>query len=93
MAALENGGNASRYAQSSTYLRRVTGAWNGYSITWNNMPGITTSNRVSIPALSDGYSPMSADVTGLVKDLLNSEEGTKGFEMRLQTEQKHRSVR
>ncbi len=36
---------------------------------------------------------MSADVTGLVKDILNSEEGNHGFEMRLQTEQKYRSVR
>ncbi len=36
---------------------------------------------------------MSADVTGLVKDILNSEEGNNGFEMRLQTEQKYRSVR
>ena len=87
------GGNSSRYGQASTYLSRVTGAWNEYSITWNNMPGITTSNRVSIPAPSDGYSPMSADVTGLVKDILNSEEGNNGFEMRLQTEQKYRSVR
>ena len=77
------GGNSSRYGQSSVYLSRVTGHWNEYNITWNNMPGISTTDRLAIPAPATAYAPMSADVTTLVKDILNSEAGNNGFEMRL----------
>jgi len=88
-----SGGVYSRYSISSTYLRRVTEPWNEYSITWANQPETTEDNKISIAAPSNGYSPLNEYVTNLVKDILSSDEGNNGFQLKLQTEQYYRSVR
>jgi len=74
------GGNTSRYGQSSTYLRRVTGPWNEYSLTWNTQPTSTTEHQIAVPAPTSGTDSLVQDVLPLVKDILNSEEGNHGFE-------------
>jgi len=88
-----SGGNSSRYTISDTYLRRVTKPWNEYDITWAEQPATTDDNRVSIDAPDSAYKDFDEDVTTLVKDILNSDEGNNGFQLMLQNETKYRLVR
>jgi hypothetical protein len=70
----------------------VTADWNPDSVTWNNAPPTTDMNESAVPASTtqwDNDAP-NIDVTGLVNDMLNTEN--YGFCLELQTEQTYRSL-
>ena len=87
------GGTTSRYENATTFLSRVTEPWNEYQITWDNQPQVDANNQVDVDAPSDAYASMDEDVTNLVKDILNSEEGNHGFQLKLQDEVVYNQVR
>lgn len=93
-----SGGDASRYDDAATYLRRVTQSWNESTITWNNQPNTTEGSpeddsKVLVPAPANGTQSLLADVTNLVRDILSSAEGNNGFQLKLTNELKYRQVR
>jgi len=77
---------------NSCWLKRVLGNWNEDSITWNNMPPTTDSNRVSVPASTSQWNYNTVvDVTPLVQDIVNTGRNY-GFCLQLQTEQIYRGL-
>jgi len=82
----------SRYSISSTYIRRVTEAWDENTITWNDQPSSITTNQVIVPAPETGTSDFEIDITNLLIDALSSSEGYNGLLWQLQTESQYRSI-
>lgn len=65
-----NGTGNGVYAQGRTYwFERVTGSWTETGVTWNNQPGVTTTNRVSkVSPLNNNDEWWNLTVTGMVQD-------------------------
>jgi hypothetical protein len=82
------------FGTNECWLKRVTGSWNEATLTWNNQPAVTETNRVVIPASTSqwGYSVIDLDVTDLVKGMVNNANSNHGFAMMHQLEQYYRSV-
>jgi RHS repeat-associated protein len=78
---------------SSSLLGRVVEPWNEHSITWATKPQVTTEKQHWVKAPTNAYSPLSEDITALVKAVLNSVEGNCGFELKMSPEQRYRSAR
>ena len=46
-------GNSQLSGSNAFYLEKVTSAWNEFTVTWNNQPGTTTTDRVWVgPSIS-----------------------------------------
>jgi|GEM_PF-1544803 hypothetical protein len=75
-------------------LDKVTGNWNQSTITWNTMPGVTTTDEVIVPPSTSkwNYTTSNLDVTQLVQDLIATPGSNFGFCMRLQTETYYREI-
>jgi hypothetical protein len=73
------------------WIRRVTGHWAEDSITWNNQPGVDTTNQVYIPQSISSTQDYHMNVTQLVKDIISS-GNNYGFRMSLNDESPHRNV-
>jgi hypothetical protein len=82
------------FGTNECWLKRVTGSWSEATITWNNQPALTETNRVAIPASTSqwGYSVTDIDVTDLIKGMVNNANANHGFAMMHQIEQYYRSV-
>jgi hypothetical protein len=73
------------------WIRRVTGHWAEDSITWNNQPGVDTTNQVYIPQSTSSTQDYHMNVTQLVKDIFKS-GNNYGFRMSLNDESPQRNV-
>jgi len=66
-------------------IERVTGAWAESTLTWNNQPASTSTNRVSLaPSISKTQNYMDIDVTQLVMDMAS--QGNHGFLIKMKDE-------
>ncbi|CAN5607676.1 hypothetical protein BH10BAC2_BH10BAC2_05310 [soil metagenome] len=74
-------------------LQRITSAWNVASISWNNPPVVTTANQVILKASDKQWQyDVAINVTEMVKVMVSAPNVNNGFLMRLQTEERSRSM-
>jgi hypothetical protein len=75
------------------WVERVTANWNELTLTWNNKPGTTTTNRIVIPSSTSlwNYNATDLDVTEMVKTMVSGSSNF-GFCLSLQSEAIYRSV-
>lgn len=73
--------------QNACTLRRITGAWNASTVTWNTQPSTSNTNEVLLAQstyVTQNY--LNVDVTALAQDMVNDPVNSHGFEIRLVTE-------
>jgi hypothetical protein len=74
-------------------IYRISQAWSEASITWNNQPAFTDSDKVSVPkSTTIGQSYLNIDVTRLVQDMINDPLNSYGFMLQLDNEFPYRLV-
>jgi hypothetical protein len=75
------------------WVERVTADWNELTLTWNNKPGTTATNRVTIPSSTSlwNYNVTDLDITEMVKTAVSGSSNF-GFCLSLQNEAIYRSV-
>lgn len=74
------------------WISRITADWEEFSVTWNNQPPTTTTNRATVPVSTSHWNwNTSIDVTEMVKDILTSGQNY-GFMMQLKTEESRRQT-
>ena len=81
-------GNGQQYGFfNESQIRRITGAWNENTVTWNNQPPSVETNQVILHTnTSSTQSYPNIDVTQLVNDL-RINPGSNGFMLKLTVEQ------
>lgn len=87
-----NVGHSNLSAPATAWLERITQPWSESTVTWNNQPATTLTNRISIPASVSPTQNYSIDVTTLVIDMINDPANSDGFMFRQQTESYYRSL-
>jgi hypothetical protein len=77
---------------NSVWIQRITTDWNPDSVTWNTRPASITANEATIPASTTVWNndALDIDVTGLVNDLLNT--NNYGFALQGKTETEYRTM-
>jgi hypothetical protein len=74
-------------------IYRILQPWDENTITWNNQPQYTTTNKVSVPkSISPTQSYIDIDVTALVKDMINYKNESFGFLLKLDEELPYKLV-
>ena len=77
--------NAQSGIANAYNISRVVSAWDASTLTWNNQPATSSSNRITVPQSTSAFQDATdIDVTGIVQDM--SANGNYGFEMALQNE-------
>lgn len=83
----------SNYQENSSYLQRITSAWNTNTICWNNQPATTTADQSILTASDKQWMyNTSVDVTNLVKPMVSSPANNYGFMFKLTNENVFRSL-
>lgn len=78
---------------NSSYLLRVTAPWTESTVTWNNQPPTTNTNRVSLAASSSStQNYTNINVKAMVQDMVRFPAQNFGFMLKLQTEKKFRKL-
>jgi len=77
---------------NAMWIQRVTSTWNENAVTWNTMPTVTTTNRVSVPASTSVTQNYTIGITQLIKDIRANPTTSYGLMMSLQTETSYKSV-
>lgn len=78
---------------NETTLSRVTSAWHEDSVTWNNQPGISITNQVTLAGSDSTIQDyLNIDVTALITDMTTDSIGNHGFLIQLVTEQYYRTM-
>lgn len=92
-SASGNIGHSQTGGSNAAWLRRVTSAWDEYSLTWNTQPTTTTQNEVALAAsTSNTQDYLNIDVAGLVQDIISNPAQSFGMVLQLQTESPLRSL-
>jgi hypothetical protein len=89
---LPSGGHSILSGSNEWMIQRVTSGWNLTTTTWATSPSTTTLNQVSMPASTTSDQNFQADVTNLVQDMIDDQQNSFGFMMKLQTEVHYRRV-
>jgi hypothetical protein len=74
---------------NALYVQQVTSSWTDASTNWDNQPGTSSTNQVSVSASTSQKQDYVIDVTLLVKAIQNN---NNGFLIRLQSETPYASV-
>lgn len=82
--------HSSLSSSNAAYLERVTSAWTGNSLCWNEQPLVTSDHRVSLEQSSSPTQDYVLDVTQMVGDM--RQFGNYGMRLCLQTEQAYASM-
>lgn len=88
-----NGKHRQDGGSNESTLSRVTSAWSEDSVTWNNQPGVSALNQVTLAgsdSLIQDY--IDIDVTSLVADMTTDSIGNHGFLLKLVTEERYRTM-
>lgn len=76
-----------QFGENAFSIYRVISAWSETTVTWNNQPDITVSNKVSVPKSKlEDQSYLSIDVTNLVQDMIKFPGHSFGFMIELNQE-------
>jgi hypothetical protein len=74
-------------------LTRIVDPWEEYDVTWNNRPGFSTVNTVTLPAsTSANQDYLNIDVTDLVQDMIDLPTSSHGFLMKMLTPTHYRRL-
>ncbi len=90
------GSSLSQHSNSS-YLQRVTSAWDESTVTWNTQPTSTNVGQITIPASNSQYNwnyiiENSSALNAWVQDMVSNPSTNYGFMLRLITEQEYRCL-
>ena len=79
--------------QDKIVIQRVLSDWNEKSVTWNNQPETTTQNQVVIDKPeSNNADYTDIDITNIIRDIINNDEGRYGIMLRHQNEKPYNVV-
>ena len=77
--------NANSGTDNSMFIRRITSAWDGNTVTWQTQPSTTTTNQILIPHTNQPFLDLiDLDVKSLIDAMRTS--GNYGFMLTLQNE-------
>jgi hypothetical protein len=83
----DEGNHFGFFGSNTAWLQRVTSSWQENTVTWNNQPSTTATNRVSISGSTSGTQNYpKINVKTLVQDMINDPAHSFGFMVKLQTE-------
>lgn len=78
---------------NDAWIERITDSWSESTVTWNNQPATTTTNRISLSQSSSGsQNYLNIDMTQLVQDMINQPSSSHGFLIKLKTEMVYRRM-
>ncbi len=95
------GNNSGKHSEASVYpatggdnvayLKRITSTWEASTVSWNEQPTITETNRVYIHPSTDAHEDyLDINVTALIQDIINNKASSFGFMIMLETEAYYR---
>ncbi|MEM1406719.1 MAG: DNRLRE domain-containing protein [Bacteroidota bacterium] len=84
-------GNSQLSGSNAVYLEKITQNWNSSTVTWNNQPPSTTSDRVWVGPSTSTTENLTIDIQGLVQDWVANPASNYGVKMRLETEVRYRA--
>jgi hypothetical protein len=88
-----NGEHSSLSGPNDAYLNKVTSPWNEYSVNWNNMPSVSTTNQAYLPpSSSPSQDYTNIDVTTLVQDMITNPASNYGLMLQLADETAYRKL-
>lgn len=87
-----NGQHSSMSGSNESVLRRIVDPWDEMSVTWNNQPGATSQNEVTVAQSTSATQDYTLDVKALVTDMLATGNANYGFLFRLKTESYYRRL-
>lgn len=88
-----NGEHSTLSGSNDAVLNKVTSPWNEYTVSWNSMPSVTTTNQIVIPAsISPSQDYLNTDVTAMVQDMIINPSTNYGLILQLVTEQAYRKL-
>ncbi|MFN3405288.1 MAG: DNRLRE domain-containing protein [Cytophagaceae bacterium] len=75
-----DGNHSTLSGSNEVLIKRVTSAWEEYTVTYDTKPSVTSLNEVELPATTSGTQNFTdINVTSLVKDMLT--HGNHGFHL------------
>lgn len=78
---------------NEAWIERITSSWDESTVTWNNQPTSTVTNRISLAqSTSATQNYLDIDVTQLVQDMIDQPSTSYGFLIKLQTESYYRRM-
>lgn len=84
-------GNSQLSGSNAFYIEKITENWDDNTVTWNNQPASTTTDRILVPASTSTTENIQIDMTDMVQQWVNQPDSNYGFKMFLQTEVRYRS--
>ncbi len=79
--------------KNEAYLDMVSASWTETGITWNNQPGVTSTDRISLDTTTSMTQNDTINVTSIVAQWHASTAATHGFRMALQDEINYHAMR
>ena len=84
------------YCPNTSFIQRVTSAWNEQTVTWNTQPSTTIVNQITIPQTTSqwnwNYTNSSANLLAMVQDWVKNPATNFGVMLRLDTEKIYQKV-
>ena len=88
-----NGQHSTMSGPNDAYLNKITGPWDEHTVTWNNMPTISTVNQATLPASTSATQDyLNIDVSAMVQDMVTNPATNYGMMLQLVTEQFYRKL-
>lgn len=86
-------GHVGHYGANSAWISKIINDWDEATVKWNNQPGTTMVNQVSLPASqSPNQNYLEISVTDIVQDMIANPGSNFGFQIRMQVEETYRSL-
>jgi hypothetical protein len=86
-------GHSNFSGSDACFLSEVSSNWQDSSLTWNNQPSVSTSNRILLPQSTSSMQDYpNIDVTNLVRFWISNPSTNFGLSIMLQTEVRYRSL-
>jgi hypothetical protein len=84
-------GNSQLSGSNAIYLERVTAPWHETTVTWNNQPTTTTTDRLWVGASSSTTENRQINLTSMIQGWVNDPLSNHGLRMQLESEVYYRS--
>lgn len=84
---LTNGDHSNLTASNASFISRVTGPWDEFTVTWNNQPSYTILDQaVLAQSVLPNQDYTNIDVTAMIQYMVANPSQNFGFILRLETE-------
>lgn len=84
-------GNSQLSGSNEFYIEKITENWGENTVTWNNQPASTVTDRILVPASTSTTENIQIDITDMVQQWVNQPDSNYGFKMFLKTEARYRA--